>query len=120
MENDAWKIWDVAIQTDHIIEARRPDMVIIDKTKDESKIIEFACPFHSRIEKGEKDKIKGYNNLKIELKKIWDVPVKVISVVVGALRPTQKKLKQGLGDIGSETRKGELQKTTILYSARIL
>ena len=121
VENDPWKIlWDFTIQTDHVIEARRPDMVIIDKTKTDCKVIDFACPFDSRIEEREKDKIKGYNDLKRELKKIWDMPVKVISVVVGALETTPKKLKQWLSDIGIETRTVELQKTTILYSARIL
>ena len=45
--------------------------------------------------------------------------VKVISVVVGALGTTQKKLKQQLSDIRIETIVG-LQKTTILHFARIL
>ena len=121
VENDSWKLlWDFTIQTDHVIEARRPDMIIIDKTKNESKIIDFACPFDSRIEEREKDKMKGYNDLKRELKKMWDMPVKVIPAVVGALGTTPKKLKQWLSDMGIKTRIVELQKTTILYSARIL
>ena len=38
MGNDSWKIlWDFIIQTDHFIEAGRPDMVIIDKIKNEWK-----------------------------------------------------------------------------------
>ena len=61
MENASSKIlWDVTIQTDNVIEARRPDMVIIEKTKNECKINDFACPFRSRIEEREKDKMKGY------------------------------------------------------------
>ena len=121
VENDSWKIlWNFTTQTDHVIEARRADMVIIDKTKNECKIIDFAYPFDSRIEEREKDKVKGYNDLKRELKKIWDMPVKVIPVVVDALGTTPKKLKQQLNDIGIETRIVKLQKTTILYSARIL
>ena len=64
--------------------------------------------------------MKSYSDLKRELKKIWDMPVKVIPVVVGALGTTPKKLKQRLSDIRIETRIVELQKTTILYSARIL
>ena len=64
--------------------------------------------------------MKGYNNLERELKKIWDMPVKVIPAVVGALGTTYKKLKQRLSDIGLKTRIVELQKNTILYSARIL
>ena len=101
--------WDVTIQTDHVIKARRPDMVIIDKTKNECKIIEFSCPFDSRIEEREKDKMKGYNDLKRELKKICNMPVmKVIPVLVGALGTTPKKLKQRLSDIGTKTRIVEL------------
>ena len=34
VENDTWKtLWVVTIQIDHVIEAGRPDTVIIDKTK---------------------------------------------------------------------------------------
>ena len=123
VEDDSWKILqDVKIQTDHVIEVRRPDMVIIDKTKNECKIIDFACPFNSRIEKRKKDKMKGYKDLKRELKKIWDMSVKVILVVVGALGKTPKKLiiEIETNDTGTEKRMVTLQKTTILYSTRIL
>ena len=121
VENDSWKIlWDFTIKTDYVIEARRSDMVIINKTKNEYKISDFACPFDSRIEEREKDKMTDYNNLKRELKKIWDMPVKVIPLVVGVLGATPKKLKQRLSNTRIETRIVELQKTTILYSARIL
>ena len=64
--------------------------------------------------------MKGYDDLKRELKKIWDMSVKVISVLVDALGITPKKLKQRLSDVWMEKRIVELQKTTILYSARIL
>ena len=97
VENDSWKtLWDFTIQTDHVIEARRLDMVIIDKTTNECKIIDFACPFDSRIEERQKDKMKGYNDMKREVKKIWDIPAKVIPVAEGALGTTPKKLKQRL------------------------
>ena len=43
VENDSWKIlWDVTIQIGHVIQARR-----LDKTKNECKIRDFACPFDS-------------------------------------------------------------------------
>ena len=63
--------------------------------------------------------MKGYNDLKREAKKIWDVAVKVMPVVVDELEMTPKKLKQWLCDIGIETKIAELQKTTILYSTGI-
>ena len=120
MENDSCKIlWDVTIQTDHVIEARRPDMVIIDKTKNECNV-DSGCLFHSKIEEREKDKMKGSNDLKRELQKIWDMLVKVNPVVVGALRMTPKKLRQRLCDAGLETRTVELLRTTTLYFTKIL
>ena len=117
VENDSWKILsDGTIQTDHVIEARRLDMVLIDKTNNECKIIDLHAPLIGELKRRRKIKI-GYNDLKRELKEIG---VKVIPVVVGALGTTPKKLKQRLSNIGIETRIVELQKTTILYSARIL
>ena len=120
MENNSWKIlWDVTIQTEYVTEERRSEM-LIDKTKKKCKIIDLSCPFDNRIEEWEKCKMKGYNDLKRELEKIWDMPLKVIPVVVGTLGTTPKKLKQRLSDKGIERKIEELQKTTILYSARIL
>ena len=58
--------------------------------------------------------MKGYNDLKRGLKKMQDMLVKVIPVVVAALGKTPKKLKHWLSDIGIETRIVELLKTTIL------
>ena len=64
--------------------------------------------------------MKGYNDLKRGLKKMQDMLVKVIPVVVAALGKTPKKLKHWLSDIGIETRIVELLKTTILYFAMTL
>ena len=34
LENEDYKIlWDFSIQTDHVIEARRPDLVVVDKKR---------------------------------------------------------------------------------------
>ena len=54
----------------------------------------LCMPFGSRIEDREKDQIKGYNDLKRELKKISDMPMKLIPVVVVALARAPKKSKQ--------------------------
>ena len=47
-------MWDFSIQTDDVIEAQRPDLVVIHKERS-CKIIDFAVPEDSRIE--EKDKL---------------------------------------------------------------
>ena len=48
---------DFSIQTAHVIEARKPDLVIVDKKERSCKIIEFVVPGDSRIEEKEKEKI---------------------------------------------------------------
>ena len=50
LENIDYKIfWDFNIQTDHVIEAQRPDLVVVDKKERSCKIIDFAFPGDSRI-----------------------------------------------------------------------
>ena len=86
LENEDYKImWDFSIQTDHIIEARRPDLVIVDRKERSCKIIDFAVPGDSRIEEKEKDKMQKYQDLGRELQKICNVKVKIIPLVVGSL-----------------------------------
>ena len=60
-------------------------MVAVDKKESSCKIIDFAVPGDSRIEGKEKDKIEKYQDLRRELQKIWNVKVKIISLVVGSL-----------------------------------
>ena len=47
-----------------------------------AKLLTLHTPLIAELKK--ERKIKGYNDLKRELKKIWDMSVKVIPVVVGA------------------------------------
>ena len=63
-------MWDLNIQTDHVIEADRPDVVVVDKKERSCKIIDFAVPRDSRIEEKESDKIEKYQDLGRELQKI--------------------------------------------------
>ena len=55
LENEDYKIlWDFSIQTDHVIEARRPDLVVVDKKERSCKIIGFAIPGDSRMRRRRK------------------------------------------------------------------
>ena len=59
LENGHYKIlWDFSIQTDHFIEAWRPDLVVVDRKERSCKLIDFAFPGDSRIEEKEKGKRK--------------------------------------------------------------
>ena len=67
LENDIDKLlWDFGKQTDHLIPARRPNLIIINNNK---KIVEFAVPADPRIKLKESEKIDKYLNLARESKK---------------------------------------------------
>ena len=70
LENDTHKLpWDFNIQTDHLIHARRPDLIIINKKKRICKIVDFAVPADYRINLKECEKKDKYIDLARELKK---------------------------------------------------
>ena len=112
-------MWDFSIQTDHVIEARRPDLVVVDKERS-CKIIDFAVPGNSRIEEKKKDKIEKYQDLGRELQKIWNVKVKIIPLVVGSLGAVPKLFGNRLKQIGITAGTAQVQKTVLLGTARIL
>ena len=85
LENDTHKLlWDFDIQTDHLISARRPDLIIINnkkkkkKKKKISKIVDFAVSADHRIKLKECEKRDKYLDLAIELKKLWNMNVTII------------------------------------------
>ena len=62
LENGDYKIlWDFSIQTDHVIETRRPDLVVVDKKERSCKISDFAVPGDSKIEE-EENMIEKYQD----------------------------------------------------------
>ena len=57
------------MQTDHLISARRPDLIIINNKNRTSKIVDFAVPADHRIKLKEREKKDKYLDLAMELKK---------------------------------------------------
>ena len=108
------------MQTDHVIEARRPDLVVVDKKERICKIIDLAVPGDSRIEEKEKGKIEKYQELGKELQKIWNVKVKIIPLVVGSFGAISKQFSNRLKQIGITVGTAQVQKTVLLGTARIL
>ena len=121
LENEEYKIlWDFSIQTDHIKEARRPDLVVVDKTRRTCKITDFAVPGDSRIEEKEKEETEKYQDLRRELQKICNLRVKIIPLVVGSLGAIPKQFGNRLKETGIAVEIGQVQKSVLLGTARIL
>ena len=64
LENDMHELlWKFDIQTDHLISAKRPDLIIINKKKRICKIVDIAVPAEYRIKLEECEKKDKYLNL---------------------------------------------------------
>ena len=86
IENEKAKIvWDMRIQTDQMITARRPDIVVRDKMMDHTWLIDVAVPGDGRIKEKEVEKIDKYQDLARKLRKVWNTSVTVVPIVIGAL-----------------------------------
>ena len=114
LENDSHKLlWDFNIQTDHLIPARRLDLIIINKRKRICKIVDFAVPADHRIN-------LKYLDLARELKKLWNMKVTIVPNVIGALGTVTKELLKGLDDLEVSRRVETIQPTLLQRMTRIL
>ena len=88
LENETHKtLWDFEIQTDHLISARRPDLEIVKK------------------------KLKNKRTCQIEdfagqRRKLWNMGITMILIVIGAHGTVRKKMKKRAGRIGNKNMSG--------------
>ena len=121
LENDTHKLlWDFNIPTDDLIPARRPDHIIINKKKRIRKIVDFAVPADHRINLKECEKKDKYLDLARELKKLWNMKVTIVPIVIGGFGAITKGLLKGLEDLEIGGRVETIQMTALLRMARIL
>ena len=120
VENDDIKLlWDFNIRCDNMIEARRPDIVVLHKKEKECLIVDVAVPGDCRI-KG-KEKIDKYQDLRREVSRQWQQKkVHVIPILSGALGSISKNFIGFLHQLEINTNMGDLQKVALLGTARIL
>ena len=124
-ENETHKVlWDFDVQTDHLISARRPDLIVISQKKKKKKrtckIVDFAVPADHRIKLKECGKKDKYLHLARELKMLWNMNVTIIPIVIGAFGTVSKRLLKGLEDLDVGRRVETIQTTTLLRTARMM
>ena len=82
--------------------------------------MDFAVPADHKEKLKERENKDKYLDLARELKKLWNMKVVVIPIVISALGTVTKGLVKGLDDLEIRGRDGTIQTTTLLRSARIL
>ena len=121
LENDTHiLLWDFEIKTYHLTLARRSDPIIINK-KRVCKIVHFA--FGLTIE-------QNWNNVKRRIsisnlqsnwkKKLWNMKVTIIPILIEAFGTVTKGSLKRLEEVDGGGRVESIQTTTLLRTARIL
>ena len=80
----------------------------------------FAVPADHRIKLKECEKKDKYLELARELKKLWNMQVTIIPIVIGAFGTVTKGLLKGLEDLEVGGQVETIQTTALLRTARIL
>ena len=64
-------MWDINIQCENLIKARRPNLTVIEKKEQKGIIIDIAVPADVRAEEKEKEKDETYQDSKKEIRRLW-------------------------------------------------
>ena len=110
-ETEVKILWDFEIRTDRVIPARRPDIVVLNKTNRTATIIDIAVPSDRNIKTKEREKIEKYQDLRLEIQR---------SIVIGALGNITSELEGYLNKLPGNHRLAPLLKAALLGSAHIL
>ena len=66
--NERCKIlWDMTIQSDHVIKARRPDIVVDKKESNKAIIVDITSPRDHRVYEKKSKKVEKYQDLNREI-----------------------------------------------------
>ena len=81
----------------------------------------MAIPGDGRIDENKLEKISKYQNLKIEIERLWEKQATVIPVVIGSLGAIPGDLRKHLRTIGPlSISPSQLQKTALQRTTHIL
>ena len=102
------------------IVARRHDLIIFNKKERTRGFVNFAVPVDHRLKLKEYEKRNMYLDLARDFKKLWNMKVTIIPIVIGTLGTITKGLVQGLEDLEITGRVERIQTTVLLRSVIIL
>lgn len=98
--DDHFPYWDRPMHTDRTVDYNRSEILLIDKKLKTAKIIDIAVPLTNNIQRSEAEKATKYENLAIEVKRVWQLnKVSIYPVVISAEGFISKKLKKNLDSI---------------------
>ncbi|KAI5731489.1 hypothetical protein M8J77_010820 [Diaphorina citri] len=122
IENNNFKmLWDRQIITDKTIDHNKPDIVLQNKSTDETFLIEIGVPLSHNLSRVYMEKSRKYKNVEIELKRIWkQKKVTTIVLLVSATGVIDKTLQPNLEQLNIHPSIiNMIQKAVILQTCNI-
>jgi len=92
-------LWNQQIQTDRTIPNNKPDIIIRDNEKGTCMLIDVPIAGDRNVIKKEDGKILKYEDLTIEIQRMWNVKTKVIPVIIGATGTISKSFRKYASNI---------------------
>ena len=112
-------LWEFRILTDKHLAQHISDITVVEKKQ--VWIIDMAIPEDGRIEEKELEKISKYQDLKIEIERLWGKQATVVPEVIGSLGAIPRNLRKHFRTIGLDSiSPSQLQKTVLLGTTHIL
>ena len=107
-------LWDFKIQTDKHLAHNLPDITVVEKKQ--MWLIEVAISGDCRINQKEVEKITKYQDLKVEVERLWEKKATVVPVMIGALEAILRDLVKHLKTLGlDKISLSQLQKAVLLH-----
>ena len=104
-----------------MVEAGRPGIVLVDKVKKKTMIIDFAIQGDTRVCDKQRDKIEKYRLLKDKIAGLWQMKkVVVIPILVVALWTITTKFEKYVESLEIEIRIEHVQKSALSGINRII
>ena len=75
---------------------------------------------NSKVNTKETEKLSKYNDLEIQISRIWKVRTKFVPVIIGALGTIEKGLDQNLQLLPGHSSATEVEKITLMTTAHII
>ena len=83
---------DFNIQTDRKIKHRRPDVVVVNKEKNECTIIDLANPSDHNLAQKKFQKLDIYSELRLKAARMWIKKTAVVPIIIGALSTVYQRI----------------------------
>ena len=121
--NDVTIFYDKVIKAGRYIEnkAVKPDIVVWDRKEKKAQIIEVNVPNDFGLNRGEREKVTKYQDLKNDLKDTWELKqIDIVPVIIGATGVMKKNLEDYLKVIPGNPSKHEVQAAAIRGTVSLL